>query len=208
MVPSRQRAHAVRLAHAAAQLAAGARVWASPDVLAAAAWTRRECERQAERAPQNFPRILSAAEECWLWREAAREAAGEAPFLSLDALAESLQRAAARAAEWDLRAERGAPESEATLFHEAERRFAARCRELGAASVSAVTGQLECAGSGKPLALRGFDALPRGILRLTAAARPHGAVRALASARGVLSSDGESERAAIASWCRARLLER
>ena len=210
MVPSRQRAHAVRLAHAAAELSAGARAWPSPDVLAAAAWTRRECERRAELTPHSLPRILSAAEEWWLWREAAREAAGEAPFLSLDALAESLQRSAARAADWDLAAERGVPESEATLFHEAQRLFLARCQELGAASVSFLFGTLAGAREGKPVRLCGFEALPRGLLRLAgevAGRWPQRVARVLASGRGVRTADGESEREAIASWCRARLLE-
>lgn len=200
----------MRIAHAAAELAAGARVWASPDVLAVAAWTRRECERQAEHTPGNFPRILSSAEEWWLWRDAAREAAGEAPFLSMESLAESLQRAAARAADWDLEAQRGAPESEATLFHEAQRLFRSRCRDLGAASVSSLAGSLAGAGADKPLLLRGFIPLPRGLLRLAGAAaagRPAPA-SALATARGVRTADGESEREAIASWCRARLLAR
>jgi ATP-dependent helicase/nuclease subunit B len=210
VVPSHQRAHAVRIAHAAAELSAGGRAWASPDVLAAAAWMRRECERRAELTPQSLPRILSAAEEWWLWREAAREAAGEAPFLSMDALAESLQRAAARAADWDLTAERGAPESEARLFHEAQRLFLARCQELGAASVSFLVGTLAGPGAEKPLLLRGFEAFPRGLLRFAgkvAAREPQRATRVLASARGVRTADRESEREAIASWCRARLLE-
>lgn len=207
-MPSHQRSHAVRIAYAAAQLAAGARVWASPDVLASTTWTRRECERRAERSPREFPRILSAAEEWWLWREAAREAAGDAPFLSMDALAESFQRAAARAAEWSLTPARGAPESEATLFHEAQRIFTARCRELGAASVSSLVGRLEGAGAGKPMAMRGFDAVPRGLARLAgAAAQPPDPSRAFAPARGVRTADAESEREAITSWCRARLLE-
>lgn len=186
-------------------------MWASPDVVAGPAWARRECERQAERSPMDFPRLLSATEEWWLWREAAQEAAGEAPFLSIDALAESLQRAAVRAADWDLAAAPGAPDSEATLFHEAQRAFTARCRDLGAASVSALIARLTAARTDPPLRLCGFDALPRGLARLagaSAAKRPDAAARALATPRGVRTADGKSEREAIASWCRARLLER
>ena len=47
LVPSHQRAHAARLAYAAGRLEAGARVWASPDVMTDAAWVRRECTQRA-----------------------------------------------------------------------------------------------------------------------------------------------------------------
>jgi ATP-dependent helicase/nuclease subunit B len=210
VVPSHQRAHAVRMARAAAELGSGARVWMSPDVLAAAAWVRRECERRAQGAPHEYPRILSATEEWWLWRETAQQAAGEAPFLSTDALAESLQRATARAADWGMKPARGAPDSETTLLFEAQRLFATRCRELGATSVSALMGGLE-ARPEQPLLLRGFDAMPRGLARLAGerAAEPHSpALRAAAPVRAIRARDGESQLEAIAAWCRARLLER
>jgi ATP-dependent helicase/nuclease subunit B len=197
------------MARAAAELESGARVWTSPDVLAAAAWVRRECERRTEGAPEEYPRILDATEEWWLWREAARQAAGEAPFLSTDALAESLQRAAARAAEWGVTAARGAPDSETTFFYEAQRLYAARCRELGAASVSTLMGGLEAALPGQPLLLRGFDAVPRGLARLAGAhaAEPQSAaVRAPGRVRAIRTADGESQLQAIAAWCQARLL--
>ena len=197
----------MRLAHAAAQLARGERAWRSPDVLAASAWLRRECEQRAEAAPQKWPRILAATEEWWLWREVAREAGAEAAFLSIEALAESLRGAAARAFEWGLGGTGAAPGSEAQLLKEAQRLFDARCRELGASSVAALLASLEpAAGDRKPL-LCGFDALPRQLARLSGAAAGRDAnpgAQAL-PARAVRTADAQAQLEAIAAWCRLRL---
>ena len=83
----RQRQRAVQLAHAAAELGAGRQVWASADVLTVSAWARRECERRAEEAPGDWPRVLGPAEEWLLWREATQEAARQYPFLDTELLA-------------------------------------------------------------------------------------------------------------------------
>ncbi|HZC87107.1 MAG TPA: hypothetical protein VE266_08945, partial [Steroidobacteraceae bacterium] len=83
---------AVQLAHAAAELGAGRQVWASAGVLTPQSWARRECERRAEDAPEEWPRVLSPTEEWLLWREAARDAALHYPFLDPGLLAESLRR--------------------------------------------------------------------------------------------------------------------
>jgi len=208
LVPSRQRAHAVRLAYAAAQLASGARVWRSPDVLAASAWLRRECEQRAADDPQTWPRILGATEEWWLWREVAREASAEAAFLSIEALAESLRGAAARALEWGLAGASGAPGSEARLLKEAQRLFSARCRELGAASVAALLAGLEPAPEGSKPLLRGFDALPRQLARLCGAGAAQADTTSGAQAlpaRVLRTADAQAQLESIAAWCRLRL---
>ena len=212
VVPTRQRVHAVRLAHAAGRLGAGMRVWASAEVLTPAAWLRRECERAAERAPGDWPRLLAPAEEWRLWREAAgeaaRTAAGDNPFLSTEPLAEALRRAAERAAAWGITLTPGASHSEARLFHEAQRLFTARCHELGAGSASALASGLSSAsGDGRPL-LCGFGSAPRALARLAGGA-VWGAEAAEggggATARGVRTADGEAQLEAIAAWCRERL---
>ena len=212
IVPTRQRSHAVRLAYAAALLDSDARVWASPAVLVPSAWLRRECERRAERAPAEWPRLLGPTEEWWLWREAAqeaaREAAGRDPFLSLEPLAQALRRASERAAEWDIALQRAPLESEPGLLFEAQRIFTARCRALGAASVSASIARLELVGAERAPRLSGFDAVPRALARLahhggTAAAARESATGV--SPRGVRTTDGEAQLEAIASWCRQRL---
>jgi probable DNA repair protein len=211
-VPTRQRSRAVRLAHAAAQLAAGERVWASAAVHVPEAWVRRECERCAEEAAGQWPRTLTPTEEWWLWREAAgkaaRLAAGDNPFLSTEPLADSLRRAAERAAQWSITIPRGAADSEARLFHEAQQLFAARCRELGAASASSLMSDLEAVPVGRRPMLRGFEALPRALARLAGASAAAGDGESgigTASARGVRTRDGEAQLEAIAAWCGERL---
>ena len=212
IVPTRQRAHAVRLAHAAARLADGVRVWASPGALVASAWVRRECERAASAAPAEWPRLLGPTEEWWLWREAAveaaREAAGRNPFLSTEPLAEALRRASERAAEWGIALARAPLESEAGLLFEARRIYAARCRELGASSVSASMAGLAPVAAERAPILRGFDAVPRALARLAhrggeTASATSGGMRV--SPRGVRTADGEAQLEAIAAWCRERL---
>ncbi len=102
VVPSRQRAHAARLAHAAAELAAGRRVWATPDILPVEAWLTREVERYAAAAGTAVPRLLSPAEEWFLWRQCAAEATGDLELVNRGALAEALRRASAIAADFQI----------------------------------------------------------------------------------------------------------
>jgi probable DNA repair protein len=203
----------VQLAYAAAHLARGARVWSSPHVQTPSAWARSECERQGERAPGDWPRILSAPEEWLLWRQVAAEAARDYPFLDVGAFAEALQRASARAADYALRLTPGAPDSEAQLLYLASRRFAERCEELRASTVSALTSRLQsCPGSPPPW-LRGFDVPPPWLCALAegaalppvAASSAGDAVPRAAAVRGVRTSDAGSQLEAIAAWCCARL---
>lgn len=193
---------AVQLAHAAAQLAAGERVWASVDVLTPSGWARRECERQAEGSPAG-PRILGSAEQWLLWRQAAHEAARGYPLLDAGALGDSLQRSSERAAEYGVAPGSGGAHSEAQLLFVAQRIFEARCRDLNAASVSALTARLHPSPS---LWLRGFDVLPPRLAAL-AAARPPAAsgTPARAATRGVRTPDAQAQLEAIAAWCCERL---
>ena len=103
VVPSRQRAHAARLAHAAAELAAGRRVWATPDILPVEAWLTREVEDYAAAAGTAVPRLLSPAEEWFLWRQCAAEATGDLELVNRGALAEALRRASAIAADFGIK---------------------------------------------------------------------------------------------------------
>ena len=206
----RQRQRAVQLAHAAAELGAGRQVWASADVLTASAWARRECERRAEEAPGDWPRVLGPAEEWLLWREATHEAARQYPFLDTGLLAESLQRASERAAEYGITVKPGALDSEAALLFEAQRGFAARCRELNAASVSALIPRLKSRPV-RGLLLRGFDVVPPRLAALApqpAAVGGSVADRPAPAARGVRTRDALAQSEAIAAWCRERLERR
>ncbi|HUJ53624.1 MAG TPA: hypothetical protein VLX08_08700, partial [Steroidobacteraceae bacterium] len=93
----------MQLAHAAAEITQGKRVWASADVLALGAWQRREAERAALLHAAEWPRLLTAAEEWWLWRQCVREATGALALLDAGALAESLQRSRELMADYSLR---------------------------------------------------------------------------------------------------------
>ena len=79
-----------------------------------------------------WPRVLGATEEWLLWREAAQRAADGYPFLDTDLLAESLQRASERAAEYGIALAEGLPGSESALLLAAQRGFEARCHALNA----------------------------------------------------------------------------
>ena len=208
IVPTQQRLRAVQLAQAAAQLARERRVWAGADVLTPARWARRECERRAEDTPQAWPRVLGSTEEWLLWREAAQHAAHGYPFLDTDLLAESLQRASERAAEYDIALVESASESESALLFAAQRGFEARCRALNAASVSALTPRLYGRQRPGQLLLRGFTAISPRLAALSAtpvAGDVAAAMSAPAAVRAVRSADAQSQMEAIASWCHTRL---
>jgi probable DNA repair protein len=197
----------VQLAHAAAELGAGRQVWASAAVLTPSHWARRECERRGEDAPEEWPRVLSPTEEWLLWREAAREAARRYPFLDTGLLAESLQRSSERAAAYGIALKPGAADSEAGLLFEVQRGFDARCRELNAASVSALIPRL-VSRPAHGLLLRGFGAAPPWLAALASRPAADGASAAdgiVARVRGVRTPDALAQIEAIAAWCRERL---
>ena len=206
IVPSRQRAHAVRLAHAVAALAAGRRVWSSPDVLSLAAWTRREAERVAGEAPVATPRLLSAAEEWLLWRQCALEVTQGMPLLDAAPLGESLQQASALAAEFGIAVHAASTDSEAALLARAQREFAARCQAVGARTAASVLAgaSLSARGAAGALMLRGFDVPPRRLGELVGTAS-----RATSDAprteQLLVAADEREELERIAAWCVARI---
>ncbi len=205
LVPTRQRLRAVQLAHAAAALSRGERVWESADVLTPAAFARRACERLAARAPLEWPRLLSGTETWALWREAAAHAARGLDLLDTGALGEALEAAYELGAAWGIAVGAG-EEGEARLLREAQRLFGARCRELGAESVSACLTRLAAQDAlrAAPPLLAGFDALPPriGALGKVAAA---GAPGAAAVPEVVRTADAQAQLDAITHWCFARL---
>ncbi len=207
-MPTSQRLRAVQMAQAAAAIEAQARVWASADVLTPRRWVRRECERLAQDSPQEWPRLLGPAEEWLLWREAAQEAARDHPFLDTAPLADSLQHASERAADYGVRLRPAAADSEAALLFEARRVFEARCRDLNAAGATALIPRLQRSRPAHELLLRGFDAVPPWLAALAAVPASHGGPEAeppAARVRGVRTPDANSQMEAIAAWCHERL---
>jgi probable DNA repair protein len=126
---TRQRATAVRLAYAAAEVLDGHRVWHSPDVLAYGAWLEREWSSEGG----GRQRLLRPAEEWLLWREVALEAARDHSPLFPDSITEGLRRASGLLREYAIpvAALRGLPGSEALLLSRAVEAFERRCAAGG-----------------------------------------------------------------------------
>jgi ATP-dependent helicase/nuclease subunit B len=208
VVPSRSRAYALRLAHAAAALGAGREVWASADVLPLSAWLRREAERAALADPQHAPRLLSDTEEWFLWRQCTREHTRSLPLIDPASLAGALQRSAQLAAQYHIVPRAGAPDSEASLLAATAHAVRERCRALRAASVAHFLGERAGPGLVRPraLALRGFDSLTPQLRRLAPEALESTSGTGPAAAPALLRvSDPQQELESIAAWCRERL---
>ncbi len=216
VTPTRRRAHALRLAHAAAQLERGRRVWPSPDVLPLEGWLGRECERRALEASAGAmpPRLLRAAEEWLLWRECTAEAIEALVLANPGALAEGLLGARRLAAQLglDLAGLRGAPQSETALLLDVQRAVAARVAALGARSLDEALGADGALGDERPVALCGF-LLEDPRLRALRADRAARGWETLWCAPGapdavpqvVRAADPTEELDRIAGWCAAQL---
>jgi ATP-dependent helicase/nuclease subunit B len=200
VVPSRQRAHAARLAFAAAQLSGGARVWQTPDVVTAEAWLLREVEELASASGSvRVPRVLSPAEDWLLWRQCTAEASQDLDLLNRGALAESLRRAGALAVEFgiDLSKVRLAG-AEAELLGKIQCAVEERCRALGAVNIGSLAGM---APASSEVTCAGFLQLPS---RLRAGQqRPAGPIAA--TPHITIAADESDELEAIAQWCRRRI---
>ncbi len=215
VVPSRQRAHALRLAHASAQLARGKRVWSSPDTLPLEGWLTREIERCAANQG-GLPRLLSPAEEWLLWRQATAEATASLDLINRASLAESLRRAGSLAAELgvDLRKIREPPGTEGALLVAVHRAVMERCEDLGAALLPEVLSRLPCVGDHRPVIFAGFVAASPRLQAIAGARAQHGHetlqsspadAAAPGNLRVVRPADAMEELEHIAAWCCQRL---
>jgi ATP-dependent helicase/nuclease subunit B len=130
VVPSAQRAAAVRIAFTNEQLRAGRVVWNSPDVLPWSAWLDRGLDEARGRGVP-VPRRLSRSQEWWLWREAVRAACGDFTVLSPDSLIDSVRRAVLALEDHGIELrDAGAPETAVLLGARAH--FSRRCAALHA----------------------------------------------------------------------------
>jgi probable DNA repair protein len=212
VVPSRQRSHAVVLAHSCAQLAAGRRVWPTPDVLPLEGWLRRELERLAERDAR-LPRLLTPVQEWWLWRQCSLEATRDLPLVNRSALAEGLQHAAQLAA--DHRIDTGKwhalPGTESAVLEAVQRAVEARARDLGASPLARLTAMLPGIVSPGAVLFSGFVPSTPLLSELAGSRPPEaglpGSLPAFPPARGtpqvVIAPDEDGELDDIARWCRA-----
>jgi hypothetical protein len=207
VVPSRQRAHAARLGHAAAQLASGGRVWTTPDILPVEAWLIREVERHAI-SSADWPRILSPAENWLLWRQCTEQATRDLELLNRGAVAEALRRASELAAEFriDLSKRSSVGGAEAELLWQVQGVVSGRCTELGAATIQSLAARLPPEESSRSATCAGFLKLPprlRGIgVRHRTPDKP--GVRP----RVVVATDELDELEAIAQWCKEQIAKR
>lgn len=218
VTPTRQRAHALRLAYAARELDRGRRVWLSPDVLPLSGWLTREMERRAQQDTPgpHLPRLLTGAEEWLLWRECAAQAKAGLELVNPGALAEGLLGASQLAAELgiDVTGLHALPDSETALLQAVYHSVGARSRALGAAALDALLGRGVALGDRRPVAFCGM-LVPTPRLRALSDARcalgwptefraPAAAPPAPESV--IRAADETEELDRIAHWCRERLV--
>ena len=216
VVPSRQRAHSARLAYAAAELAKGQRVWTTPDVISVDAWLTREVERYAAVAGIGVPRLLSPAEEWFLWRQCAAEATGDLELVNRGALAEALRRASATAAEYGINVQGFAapdlsttaddeagltPGTETALLATVQHAVDEQCQALGAATVASLVSRLGSLPSQDEILCQGFLTISPRLRRLVGSPRAVGGDQRVAP-RVVIASDELDELERIAQWCK------
>ncbi len=201
VVPSRQRAHAARLAVAATRLASGMRVWDTPDILAVDAWLVRELEALASASGQVLPRVLSPAEDWLVWRQCTADATRDIELLNRGSLAESLRHASALAAEYRI----GIPElpsfagAEAELLHQTQQAVDERYRALDAANIQSLVSQLSH-----------FEITCAGFLKLSPRLLGIGGVLTSANDRlcrpsVAIATDEIDELERIAGWCKRQI---
>ena len=217
VVPSRQRAHAARLAYAAAKLAKGHRVWTTPDVLSVDAWLTREVERYAATVGIGVPRLLSPAEDWFLWRQCAAEATGDLELVNRGALAEALRRASATAADYGIDVQKlasaglspsseddsaaMAPGTEAALLATVQHAVDERCQGLGAATVASLVNRLGSLDGQEEILCQGFLSLSPRLRRLLGSPRAVGGDPRVVP-KVTLASDELDELERIAQWCK------
>ena len=209
IVPSRQRAAALRIAHTAAQLRRRRRVWSSPDILPWGAWLERGLDAARARG-DTVPRRLSGCEAWLLWRDAVREACGGLPVLSPDALIDSVRHGVDLLEDYGLepRAD-SAPEAAVLLLARSHMRR--RCSKLGALRASSWVDCEPYLQAPPPALMLGFQSIGTarrawleriGVSIASPVARSGASERA---ERSVIFENPEHEAEAAAQWCAAHI---
>jgi ATP-dependent helicase/nuclease subunit B len=212
IVPTAQRAAALRLGFAAAQLAAGHRAFTTPDVHSLGGWLRAQHTRNG---PEGRPlRRLGASEEWLLWHEAVTAAAARLSLPGIPGLVDAVRRSAALLFEWRITPQAllqaGTPE--AALLSESLTRIEARLTELSAAGSWRTLAELAQEPPRRVPLFAGFGWQTPARAALRAAWEQRGsASRELrcdfpaAPAALAQAADPAQELAMVAQWCRARL---
>jgi ATP-dependent helicase/nuclease subunit B len=203
VVPSRQRAHAARLAFAAQLLSKGVRVWPTPDILTVDAWLIRETEQLA--CGIVLPRVLSPAEDWLLWRQCTAVATQDIELLNRGALSESLRRASALAAEFGIDVvEVPSPSgAEAQLLQKTQTAVDERYQALGAADIQSLIAQLATVSRTREVTCAGFLQRSARLEAMGGLSRPIGPVSARPIV--VIAADETDELESIAQWCKRHI---
>ena len=191
-------------------------MWATPDVLSVDAWLTREVEHYAATAGIGVPRLLSPAEDWFLWRQCAAEATGDLELVNRGALAEALRRASATAADYGidvqsfaasgLSASAGedaeiAPGTEAALLATVQHAVDERCQAIGAETLASLVKRLGALQSQDEIICQGFLTNSPRMRRLLGTPRAVGGDMRV-SPRVVIASDELDELERIARWCK------
>jgi ATP-dependent helicase/nuclease subunit B len=211
VVPTAQRAAALRLGFAAQQLRAGRRAFRTPDVQSLSGWLR--AQPAAQGADGQLLRRVGASEEWLLWRAAVGEAAA-ALALPATGLTDAVRQSAALLYEWDIAPaavrQSGTPEA-ALLMHSLDA-MDERLTQLGASAPWRALPDLAHDPPRRAPVFAGFSHLTPARRALFAAWSQRGtAVRELTCTFGVspgclaTPADPAAELAQIAHWCRERL---
>ena len=189
-------------------------MWQTPDVLPLEAWKAREIERRAA-SGEKLPRLLTSAEEWFLWRQSAAEHTNDLELVARGLLADSLRRASHLAQEFRISPTRprGAPGSEERLLFDVQQAVIQKMRALGAAIATELAAQLHCLGGARSLFAVGFTQQTPSFGALAAARAADGCGTRMRELRAdtpnethaVLAKDASEELERIATWCRERL---
>ena len=211
VVPSAQRAAALRLGFAAQQLAAGQRAFRTPDVQSLNGWLRGQPRFAVEGHPL---RRLGASEEWLLWRDAVAEAAARLSVPWAAGLVDAVRQSATLLFEWRIApaALAQAATPEALLLGAALAAMDTRLRELSAAAPWSALQQLAEHPPQRLATLVGFAshtpaqrALLTAWAQRGAAAPVYPAAAAATAARIAHAADPAEELACAAQWCAKRL---
>ncbi|HTB67400.1 MAG TPA: PD-(D/E)XK nuclease family protein [Steroidobacteraceae bacterium] len=211
VVPTAQRAAALRLGFAVQQLAAGQRAFRTPDVQSLNGWLRGQPRMAVGGHPLRLP---GASEEWLLWRDAVAEAAARLSLPWAAGLVDAMRQSATLLFEWciDPDALRRAGSPEAALLAESLAAMNTRLTQLSAAAPWSALQQLAHDPPGRIPAWAGFAfhtparrALLAAWAQRGAAAPEYSGDFAAGAARIALAADPAAELAAAAQWCAERL---
>lgn len=217
IVPSRQRAAAVRLAFTLARRDRDT-PWVTPQVISRRAWLLAQANERLREGVCSRARVLEPQEEWLAWRQAAQVWLDKTGFdlrgaLGAEALADALQRSCALGVEWGVSSEqlRGEPSMEARCLAESAALLEQYARERDALAAHEVWQLLQEHGLAHATVSEfSIGTLPLAWARLTAGrwrsiAIPSPEVASAGIERVSCARDPTDEVLRAAEWCRGHL---